>query len=133
MTTLTDPDVAALLAAPNHAVVSTLNPDGSILATVVWIDTVDGQPAVNSALGRRWPTNLQRDPRIAVVVYEQDNPYNFVEIRGTASATTEGADAHIDRLAKKYIGADEYPYRQEGEQRVTFVIAPRTVRHQRQG
>jgi PPOX class probable F420-dependent enzyme len=100
---------------------------------VVWIDHEDGALAVNSAVGRRWPTNLQRDPRVTVVVYEQSNPYNFVEIRGTARGETAGADAHIDRLAKKYLGLDEYPYRQPSEQRITFVIEPSKVRHQKQG
>jgi PPOX class probable F420-dependent enzyme len=133
MTTMNDPEVEKLLTQPNPAVVSTLNQDGSILSTVVWINVEDGLPAVNSAVGRRWPTNLQRDPRVTVVVYEQSNPLNFVEIRGTANAATDGADGHIDRLAKKYLGADEYPFRQPGEQRITFTITPTTIRHQRQG
>ena len=133
MTTLNDPEVTQLLSEPNHAVVSTLNEDGSILSTVVWINLEDGLPAVNSAVGRRWPTNLQRDPRVSIVVYEQSNPYNFVEIQGTVEASTEGADGHIDRLAKKFIGADEYPYRQADEQRIMFVVTPTKVRHQRQG
>jgi hypothetical protein len=88
---------------------------------------------VNSARGRRWPTNLQRDPRVTVLVYEADNPYNYVEIRGTATATTEGADDHINALTKKYIGQDEYPFRQPGEERIKFVIRPDNVRHQKQG
>ena len=66
-------------------------------------------------------------------MYEPENPYNYVEIRGTASETTEGADEHINALTKKYIGQDEYPFRQPGEQRVKFVIAPDHVRHQKQG
>ena len=133
MTTLNDPEVSQLLTDANHAVVSTINDDGSILSTVVWINIEDGLPAVNSAVGRRWPTNLQRDPRVTVVVYEESNPYHFVEIRGTAKARIEDADGHIDRLANKYLGVDEYPARQPGEQRITFAITPRTVRHRRQG
>lgn len=133
MATLTDPEVRKLLEEPNHAVVSTLNEDGSVLSTVVWIDVEDGAVAVNSAEGRRWPTNLHRDPHITALVYEQGNPYNYVEIRGRARATTEGADEHIDRLSKKYIGQDKYPYRQAGEQRVKFVIEPTSIRHQKQG
>ena len=133
MATLDDPEVRTLLEAPNHAVISTFNNDGSVLSTVVWVDAEDGAVAVNSARGRRWPSNLERDPRVTALIYEQENPYNYVEIRGTASATTEGADDHIDRLTKKYIGQDKYPYRQPGEQRVKFVIRPEHVRHQRQG
>jgi hypothetical protein len=68
-----------------------------------------------------------------VLVYESGNPYNYVEIRGRASATTEGADEHINALTKKYIGQDEYPFRQPGEERIKFVIQPDHVRHQKQG
>jgi PPOX class probable F420-dependent enzyme len=133
MATLNDPEVQKLLSEPNHAVVSTINPDGSVLSTIVWISDDDGTVAVNSAEGRKWPTNLERDPRITALVYEDGNPYNYVEIRGTASGSTEGADEHINALAKKYINQDEYPFRQPGEQRVKFVIAPDHIRHQKQG
>ena len=132
MASLNDPGVRKLLEDPNYAVVSTLNPDGSILSTVVWVNEVDGQVAVNSAKGRRWPTNLERDPHVTVLVYEQGNPYDYVEIRGTATGTTEGADEHINALSKKYIGQDEYPYRSPGEQRIKFVIEPTSVRHVKQ-
>jgi PPOX class probable F420-dependent enzyme len=133
MATLNDPEVQKLLSEPNHAVVSTLNQDGSVHSAVAWISAEDGTVAVNSARGRKWPANLERDPRVTVVVYEQDNPYNYVEIRGNATGTTDGADEHIDALTKKYIGQDEYPFRQPGEVRVKFVIEPDHVRHQKQG
>ena len=132
MTTLDDPAVQALLAQKNHAVVSTLEPDGGIHSAVVWADVVDGHLAVNSAVGRRWPNNLEGNPTIAVVVYDESNPYEYVEVRGTAVGRLEGADAHIDRLAKKYLGADSYPFRQEGEQRITYLVEPAKVRHQKQ-
>ena len=103
-----------------------------MLSTIVWISAEDDIVAVNSAKGRRWPTNLERDPRITALVYEAGNPYNYVEIRGRADATTEGADEHIDALSKKYIGQDEYPFRQPGEQRIKFVIQPDHIRHQKQ-
>ena len=131
-TTLDDPGVKVLLDKKNHAVCSTLNEDGSIHSTVVWVSVEDGQVAVNSAVGRRWPSNLERDPRITVVVYDESNPYDYVEVRGTATARLEGADDHIDRLAKKYMDADSYPFRQPGEQRVTFLVTPTLVRHQKQ-
>jgi PPOX class probable F420-dependent enzyme len=133
MATLNDSEVQKLLSEPNHAVVSTLNPDGTILNTVAWISAEDGSVAVNSARGRRWPANLERDPRVTVLVYEQGNPYNYVEIRGRATATTDGADEHIDALSKKFIDQDEYPFRQPGEERIKFVIQPDHVRHQKQG
>jgi PPOX class probable F420-dependent enzyme len=133
MASLNDSEVQKLLSEPNHAVVSTLNSDGTVLNTVAWIDVENGSVAVNSARGRRWPANLERDPRVTVLVYEQGNPYNYVEIRGRASATTQGADEHIDALSKKYIGQDEYPFRQPGEERIKFVIEPEHIRHQKQG
>ena len=133
MATLNDSEVSKLLSEPNYAVVSTRNPDGSIHSTIVWIDRQDGTVAINSAKGRLWPANLERDPHVTVLVYEAGNPYNYVEIRGNATATREGADEHINALTKKYIGQDEYPYRQPGEQRVKFVITPDHVRHLRQG
>ncbi len=120
--TIGDPDVRELLEKPNYAVVSTANADGSIHSTVVWIDIEDGAVAVNSAIGRVWPSNLERDPRVTVLVYEQSNPYDYVEIRGNAKGMTDGADDHINRLAKKYLGQDTYPYRQPGEERVKFLI-----------
>jgi PPOX class probable F420-dependent enzyme len=133
MASLGDPAVRKLLTDPNHAVVSTLNPDGSVLSTIVWIDADEDTVAVNSAAGRKWPTNLERDPRVTVLVQESGNPYNYVEVEGTARASREDADQHIDALAKKYIGQDEYPYRQPGDQRIKFVIRPTRVRHQQQG
>src|ERR1700728_3999254 len=124
MSTLSDPEVKKLLSDPNYAVVSTLNEDGSILSTVVWVSADDEKAYVNSAVGRQWPTNLERNPNVTGLVYEDGNPYNFVSIRGTATATTDGADEHINALAKKYIGKDEYPFRQPGEQRIKIDIHP---------
>ena len=133
MATLNDQEVKQLLERPNCAVISTFNEDGSILSTVVWVGAENGSLAVNSAIGRRWPANLQRDPRITVLVYEDGNPYNYVEIRGTASGTRDGADEHINALTKKYMNQDEYPFRAPGEERIKFVISPDHVRHQKQG
>ncbi len=133
MASLDDPGVKALLDKPNHAVCTTLTEDGAAHSAVVWVDVQDGKLAVNSAVGRAWPNNLERDPRITVLVYDEDNPYDYVEVRGTATGTTEGADAHIDRLAKKYLGKDSYPFRQEGEQRITYLVDATRVRHQKQG
>lgn len=133
MASLTDAPVAALLEAPNYAVVSTLNEDGSILSAVSWISLENGELAVNSAQGRHWPSNLDRDPRVTLVVYSADNPYEYVEIRGTADGGRDDADEHINRLAKSYLGQDEYPFRGPGEVRLKYVITPERVRHQKQG
>jgi PPOX class probable F420-dependent enzyme len=127
MTALTDPDVQSLLNAPNYAVVSTHNGDGSILSTVVWVGLDEGKLFVNSALGRRWPANLDNDPHATLVVMNPDNPQNFLEVRGTVTGSTEHGTDDINRLSNKYIGQD-YPYMQPGEQRVTFVFEPSRVR-----
>ena len=121
-----------LLEKPHYAVISTKNPDGSVHSTVIWTDVEDGKPAVNSAVGRRWPSNLERDPDATLLVYDPKNPYEYVEVCGTAEGTTEGADEHIDKLAKKYLGKDKYPFRQEGEERIKFVIEPDRVRYVKQ-
>ncbi|HKG51336.1 MAG TPA: TIGR03618 family F420-dependent PPOX class oxidoreductase [Actinomycetales bacterium] len=132
MTTIDDPQVARLLREPNHAVITTFLPNGSVHGTVVWVDVLDGRIALNTAVGRVWPNNLERDPRITLVVYDQANPYEYVEVRGRATGRTEGADAHIDRLAKKYLGADTYPFRQEGEQRISYLVDAERIRHVKQ-
>jgi PPOX class probable F420-dependent enzyme len=135
MASLSDPAVQALVAGPrpNHAVVSTFNDDGSVHSTVVWVSVEDGRLAVNSAVGRKWPTNLERNPAITVLVYDETNPYEYVEVRGTARGTTEGADDHIDRLAQRYLDADSYPFRTPDEQRISYYVDASLVRHQKQG
>jgi PPOX class probable F420-dependent enzyme len=132
MASLNDDGVQALLGAPNCAVISTKNADGSMHSAVVWISLEDGELAVNSAEGRRWPTNLERDPQITAVVYPDGNPYEYVEIRGTAAGTRADADAHIDRLAKKYTDSDTFGGNGPGDVRVKYVITPTRVRHQTQ-
>jgi PPOX class probable F420-dependent enzyme len=131
MSEITDAGVQELLGAPNHAVLSSLNPDGSILSTVVWIDYVDGVLAVNSAVGRQWPTNLDREGTVTVVVTDQSNPYHFTEIRGTVTGSIDEGVDHINALAHKYIDKD-YPWLAPGEVRKKFVITPTKVRYLKQ-
>jgi PPOX class probable F420-dependent enzyme len=117
-----------LLKGKNFAHVSTLRADGSVQTAPVWVDVQDGIPVVNSAEGRAWPRNLERDPRVTITVQNMENPYEYVEIRGSvAERTHDGADEHIDSLAKKYMGVDSYPMRQPGEQRVIIRVAPEHV------
>jgi PPOX class probable F420-dependent enzyme len=117
-----------LLKGKNFAHVSTLRADGSVQTAPVWVDVQDGIPVVNSAEGRAWPRNLERDPRVTITVQNMENPYEYVEIRGSvAERTHDGADEHIDSLAKKYMGVDSYPMRQAGEQRVIIRVAPEHV------
>jgi PPOX class probable F420-dependent enzyme len=108
----------------NFAAVATLMPDGSPQVSIVWIDS-DGEHVIfNTAEGRIKPKNLRRDPRVSVTVMNSENPYEQVMIRGhVVEMTHDGADTHIDRLAKKYLGVDKYPYRGSGEQRVIVKIS----------
>jgi PPOX class probable F420-dependent enzyme len=126
-TTLDDRD-RELLAAPNFVTVSTLRPDGTIQSAPIWVD-VDGEDVVlNTAEGRAWPQNLRRDGSVTLTVQNLENPYEYVTITGhIAEDTHQGADAHIDKMAKKYLGQDSYPYRQEGEERIMFRITPDRV------
>jgi PPOX class probable F420-dependent enzyme len=117
-----------LLKAKNFCVVSTLRPDGSVHAAPTWIDVQDGRPLMNTADGRVWPRNLERDPRVTLTVQNMENPYEYVTVRGrVAERTTDGADEHIDALAMKYLGQESYHYRQPGEQRVIVRVDPEYV------
>jgi PPOX class probable F420-dependent enzyme len=117
-----------LLKGKNFCHVATVRADGTIHGTPVWVDVQDGLPTLNTAEGRAWPRNLERDPRVTLTVQNLENPYEYVEIRGRVSERThDGADEHIDALAKKYMGVDEYPLRQPGEQRVIIRVEPEHV------
>ena len=102
---------------------TTLMSDGSPQTTPVWVDLVDGKVLVNSAMGRQKDKNVRRDPRVAVTLIDPDNPYRYLELRGRVSEIThEGADKHIDKMAKKYLENDKYPFSQPGEKRVIYKI-----------
>ena len=110
------------------ASLGTVMPDGSPQVTPVWIDLEGARLVVNSAKGRVKDRNMRRDPRVSVAIIDPDNPYRFLEIRGRVVEITEqGADAHINKMAKKYLGQDTYPYRQPGEVRVRYLIEPQHV------
>lgn len=109
-------------------VLTTLMPDGSPQTQPVWVDFENGRVLVNSALGRQKDKNLRRDPRVAITLMDPDNPYRYLEVRGkVAEITQDGADQHIDKMAKKYLGQDKYPGRQPGEQRVLYKIEPQKI------
>ncbi len=104
---------------------ATLMSDGTPQVTPVWID-YDGRYAlVNSAKGRTKDRNMRRDQRVSFDLQDPDNPYRHLSVRGRVAEITEnGADAHIDKLAKKYLNLDRYPNRQPGEVRVIYKIEP---------
>ena len=104
---------------------ATVMNDGTPQVTPVWCDVEGDLVIVNSAKGRQKDRNVRRDPRVALAIIDPDNPYRYLEIRGrVVEITEEGADANIDKLAKKYLGVDKYPYRQGNETRVIYKIQP---------
>ena len=108
--------------------IATLMPDGTPQVTPVWIDYMNGKVLVNSAKGRVKVKNMKPGSPVAISITDPDNPYRYVQIRGRVTRVTEdGASAHIDKMAKKYLGKDKYPFAKPGEVRVLFEIEPAKV------
>ena len=118
-----------LFSKPAFASLATLMPDGRPQVTPVWCD-FDGTFVIfNTARGRQKDRNIRRDPRVSLSILDPDNAYRYLEIRGRVIEITEqGADEHIDKLAKKYLGVDKYPRRQPGEVRLIVKVLPERVR-----
>ena len=126
MTTLNDKQ-RKFLEQPFVGTLTTLRDDGSPHSTIVWVDTNTGEVSFNTATGRAKEKHLRRDPRVSLLVVDPENTYKCVAVSGTAELTTDGADGQIDRLAKKYLGQDEYPWRNPEEERITVRITPEHV------
>jgi len=110
------------------ASLATVMPNGDIQVTPVWVDADNGNVIFNSARGRVKDKNVRRDPRVTLTLIDPDNPYRYMEIRGrVVNFTEQGADKHIDKLAKKYLGVDKYPYAKPGEVRVLYRVKPEKV------
>jgi PPOX class probable F420-dependent enzyme len=104
---------------------ATRMPDGSPQVSPVWIDMDGDHILVNSAKGRIKDKNMRSDSRVALSATDPDNPYRALMIRGrVVRITEEGAEDHIDKMAKKYLGKDRYPFRSPGEARVLYYIEP---------
>jgi PPOX class probable F420-dependent enzyme len=117
------PKVKKLLGKKTFAHLATVMPDGSPQVSPVWVDIEGDTILVNSAEGRLKDKNVRRDQRVALSATDPENPYEAVMIRGrVVEVTKQGADEHIDRMAKKYIGKDKYPFSQPGEVRVLYRI-----------
>ena len=132
MKEITEP-VEKLLKDKNFAFIATLMPDGSPQITPVWIDIDNNTNTilVNTASGRKKLDNISRDPRVAISVANQLNPYEMVAIRGeVVQQDTNSADEHIDKLAKKYLDLDKYPFRTPNEKRVVLKIKPDKIHYQ---
>ena len=117
-----------ILAKVAFASLATLMPDGRPQVSPVWCDFDGSSIWVNSAKGRVKDKNMRRNKRVALSIQDPDNAYRHLDVQGEiAEITEEGADAHIDKLAKKYLGKDKYPFRQPGEVRVIYKIRPEKV------
>lgn len=127
MSQLTEKQREFISANPFVATATTIRKDGSPHNTVVWVDTDDGVITFNTAVGRAKERHLRENPRAAITVVDPEDAYKWVSISGPAELTIEGADAQIDDLAKKYLGKDEYPWRNPEEQRITVRITPERV------
>jgi len=129
-TTIT-PEIAKLFQGKNFASFATLMNDGSPHVAPTWVDLDGNTILINTAGGRVKEKNIRRDNRIALSIYDQENPYDMVSVRGKVTdLTEEGADEHIDKLAKKYFGVDKYPFRTPDEQRIILKIQPEKIHHQ---
>ncbi len=124
MLALTDTQTAFIRDNPFVGIVTDLRPDGSPHSTVVWVDADEHGVSFNTAHGRCKPRNIALDPRVSLTVVDPENPFRWLSITGTGVLVDEGADDQIDRLAKKYIGQDVYPWRSRDERRVTVRITP---------
>jgi PPOX class probable F420-dependent enzyme len=112
---------------PYVGVATTLREDGSPHSTIVWVDVEGDKVSFNTAQGRAKPKHLERDPRASVLMVDPNDSFKWVAVSGPAEVTEEGADAQIDKLAKKYLGKDEYPWRNPEETRVKVLIEPEKV------
>lgn len=110
------------------ASLGTLMPDGQPQVTPVWFDYDGKNFIVNSARGRQKDLNIRRDPRVTLAIIDPENPYRYVEVRGRVTDITQkGAREHIDKMAKKYLGKDTYPWSKPDEVRVLYMVKPEKV------
>ncbi len=107
---------------------ATLGADGSPQVTPVWVDFDGTYVRFNTAKGRVKDKNLRRNPKVALAIQDPENPYRYIQVKGrVAEITEQGAAAHLDSLAKKYIGQDKYPWHRPGDVRVLYKILPERV------
>ena len=107
---------------------ATLMPDGSPQVTPVWVDFDGTFVLVNSAKGQQKDLNMKRDGRVALSIQDPEDPYRYMQVRGhVVEITDQGADAHIDKMTKKYLGKDVYPNRTPGMVRLIYKIKPEKV------
>ncbi|MFL5668752.1 MAG: TIGR03618 family F420-dependent PPOX class oxidoreductase [Chloroflexota bacterium] len=117
-----------------YATIATTDPDGGPRQAAVWYTLEGDQIVINSAVGRRWPSNLLRDPRISLAIVDASNGYRWVGLSGTVEAITDAAIAHADiaAMARRY--PEEHPgdreqdiARFESQDRISFRITPTAI------
>ena len=112
----------------NFAFLATLSKDGSPQVTPTWIDIDDTTILINTAEGRIKQKNVSRDPRVSISLVDEENPYSMVTIKGRViEQTNDGADKHIDKLAKKYLNIDKYPGHSSSLKRIILKIKPEKI------
>jgi PPOX class probable F420-dependent enzyme len=120
--------VSNIIKQRNFAFLATLSKDGSPQVTPTWIDIDDTTILVNTAEGRIKQKNVSRDPRVSISLVDEENPYSMVTIKGRViEQTNDGADEHIDKLAKKYLNIDKYPGHSSSIKRIILKIKPEKV------
>ena len=120
-----DPKIVKLLEGKNLVFIATTMKDGAPQVSPVWADLEDGYIMINTAEGRIKHKNVLRDPRIAISVVDQNNPLDMIAIRGRVEEIIPDYDyVHANKLTKKYMGKDTYPFRRPGEKRIIFKIKP---------
>src|SRR5919198_6498576 len=125
MTAELTPALEQLLKEASYGQLATLMPDGAPHLTQVWLDTDGTHILVNTVASHQKVKNVRRDPRVAINVHDPARPYRIANIRGrVVELTTDGADAHIDLLARRHLGVDSYPFRRPGQQRILLKIDP---------
>ena len=125
MAQLTEKQRAFIAEHPYVGTVTTIRPDGTPHSTVVWVDAEDGVVTFNTAVGRAKERYLRQNPNAAITVVDPENPYEWVSVSGPVEITTEGADEHIERMARKYSGEGWTP--RPGEQRLLVRLRPEHV------
>jgi PPOX class probable F420-dependent enzyme len=133
---LTEP-IVKFFRGKNFGFLGTVNKDGSPQVTPTWIDIIekeeneDGREEIiliNTAMDRLKQKNVSRDPRVSISILDEDNPYSMVTIKGrVVEQTTEGADEHIDKLAKRYLNADRYPAHSPSVKRIILKVKPEKI------
>mgnify|MGYP000556950416 CR=1 FL=1 len=126
-----EPEILRLLEGKNFASFVTLLDNVSPHVAPTWIDHEGDTILINTAIGRLKEKNVRKDPRVALSIYDNENPYHMIAIRGKVTdLTTNGAEDHIDKLAKRYLGMDKYPRRTPDEKRILIKIKAEKIHHQ---